>query len=109
SFLYSSRPGTPAAELSDDTSTEIKTARLMRLQTKIEEQAQAISQSMVGSIQRVLVESLSRKDANELAGRTDNNRIVNFVGNPRLIHQFLDVRIVESLSHTLRGEIVLKD
>lgn len=109
SFLYSSRPGTPAAELSDDTPADIKTARLMRLQTKIEEQAQAISQSMVGSIQRVLVESLSRKDANELAGRTDNNRIVNFVGNPRLIHQFVDVRIVESLSHTLRGEIVLKD
>ena len=109
SFLYSSRPGTPAAELSDDTPAEIKTERLMRLQAKIEEQAQAISQSMVGSVQRVLVESLSRKDANELAGRTDNNRIVNFVGNARLINQFVDVRIVESLSHTLRGEIVLKD
>jgi tRNA-2-methylthio-N6-dimethylallyladenosine synthase len=64
---------------------------------------------MVGSVQRVLVESLSRKDANELAGRTDNNRIVNFVGNARLINQFVDVRITESLSHTLRGEIVLKD
>jgi tRNA-2-methylthio-N6-dimethylallyladenosine synthase len=64
---------------------------------------------MVGSVQRVLVESLSRKDANELAGRTDNNRIVNFVGNPRLINQFVDVRITESLAHTLRGEIVLKD
>ena len=109
SFLYSSRPGTPAAELSDDTPTEIKTERLMRLQAKIEEQAQSISQSMVGSVQRVLVEGLSRKDANELAGRTDNNRIVNFVGNARLINQFVDVRIVESLSHTLRGEIVLKD
>ena len=109
SFLYSSRPGTPAAELSDDTPADVKTERLMRLQAKIEEQAQAISQSMVGSVQRVLVESLSRKDANELAGRTDNNRIVNFVGNARLINQFVDVRIVESLSHTLRGEIVLKD
>lgn len=109
SFLYSSRPGTPAAELSDDTPAEVKTERLKRLQAKIEEQAQAISQSMVGSVQRVLVESLSRKDANELAGRTDNNRIVNFVGNARLINQFVDVRIVESLSHTLRGEIVLKD
>ncbi|MGV0998113.1 MAG: tRNA (N6-isopentenyl adenosine(37)-C2)-methylthiotransferase MiaB [Fluviibacter sp.] len=109
SFLYSSRPGTPAAELSDDTPTEIKTERLMRLQAKIEEQAQAISQRMVGTLQRVLVESLSRKDANELAGRTDNNRIVNFLGHARLINQFVDVRIVESLSHTLRGEIVVKD
>ena len=64
---------------------------------------------MVGTIQRVLVESLSRKDANELAGRTDNNRIVNFVGHPRLIHQFVDVRITSSLPHSLRGEIVVKD
>src|SRR5574343_1805542 len=109
SFVYSSRPGTPAAELSDDTPHELKIERLMRLQTRIEEQAQAISQRMVGSVQRVLVEGLSRKDANEVAGRTDNNRIVNFVGNPRLIHQFVDVRIVESLPHSLRGEIVVKD
>ena len=109
SFVYSSRPGTPAAELSDDTPHELKIERLMRLQARIEEQAQAISQSMVGSVQRVLVESLSRKDANELAGRTDNNRIVNFAGNPRLIHQFVDVLIVESLPHSLRGEIVVKD
>ena len=109
SFVYSSRPGTPAAELSDDTPHELKIERLMRLQARIEEQAQAISQSMVGSVQRVLVESLSRKDANELAGRTDNNRIVNFAGNPRLIHQFVDVHIVESLPHSLRGEIVVKD
>ena len=109
SFVYSSRPGTPAAELSDDTPHELKIERLMRLQARIEEQAQAISQSMVGTVQRVLVESLSRKDANELAGRTDNNRIVNFVGNPRLIHQFVDVLIVGSLPHSLRGEIVVKD
>lgn len=108
SFVYSSRPGTPAAELSDDTPHELKIERLMRLQARIEEQAQAISQSMVGSVQRVLVESLSRKDANELAGRTDNNRIVNFVGQPRLIHQFVDVRITASLPHSLRGEIVVK-
>ena len=109
SFVYSSRPGTPAAELSDDTPHELKIERLMRLQARIEEQAQAISQSMVGSVQRVLVESLSRKDVNELAGRTDNNRIVNFAGNPRLIHQFVDVLIVESLPHSLRGQIVVKD
>ncbi|MFW9611469.1 MAG: tRNA (N6-isopentenyl adenosine(37)-C2)-methylthiotransferase MiaB [Fluviibacter sp.] len=109
SFVYSSRPGTPAAELCDDTPHELKIERLMRLQARIEEQAQAISQRMVGTVQRVLVESLSRKDANELAGRTDNNRIVNFVGNPRLIHQFVDVHIVGSLPHSLRGEIVVKD
>jgi len=109
SFVYSSRPGTPAAELTDDTPHELKIERLMRLQARIEEQAQAISQSMVGSVQRVLVEGLSRKDANEVAGRTDNNRIVNFVGNPRLIHQFVDVLIVESLPHSLRGDIVVKD
>ncbi len=109
SFVYSSRPGTPAAELSDDTPHELKIERLMRLQARIEEQAQAISQSMVGSVQRVLVESLSRKDANELAGRTDNNRIVNFVGQPRLIHQFVDVRITASLPHSLRGEVVVKN
>ena len=109
SFVYSSRPGTPAAELSDDTPHALKIERLMRLQARIEEQAQAISRRMVGTVQRVLVESLSRKDANEVAGRTDNNRIVNFVGNPRLIHQFVDVHIVESLPHSLRGEIVVKD
>ena len=109
SFVYSSRPGTPAAELNDDTPHELKIERLMRLQARIEEQAQAISQRMVGSVQRVLVESLSRKDANELAGRTDNNRIVNFVGQPRLIHQFVDVRITSALPHSLRGEIVVKE
>ena len=109
SFVYSSRPGTPAAELNDDTPHELKIERLMRLQARIEEQAQAISQRMVGSVQRVLVENLSRKDANELAGRTDNNRIVNFVGQPRLIHQFVDVRITSALPHSLRGEIVVKE
>lgn len=109
SFVYSSRPGTPAAELKDDTPHELKIERLMRLQARIEEQAQAISQGMVGSVQRILVENLSRKDANELAGRTDNNRIVNFVGQPRLIHQFVDVRITSALPHSLRGEIVVKE
>ncbi len=109
SFVYSSRPGTPAAELNDDTPHELKIERLMRLQARIEEQAQAISQRMVGSVQRVLVENLSRKDANELAGRTDNNRIVNFLGQPRLIHQFVDVRITSALPHSLRGEIVVKE
>jgi len=109
SFIYSPRPGTPALELDDNTPPEVKSARLTRLQKRIEEQAQVISQAMVGSIQRVLVEGLSRKDANELAGRTDNNRVVNFVGNPRLINTFVDVRITSALAHSLRGEIVIRE
>ncbi|MFT3849532.1 MAG: tRNA (N6-isopentenyl adenosine(37)-C2)-methylthiotransferase MiaB [Propionivibrio sp.] len=109
SFVYSSRPGTPAAELTDDTPQELKLARLMRLQKRIDDLAQEVSQAMVGSIQRVLVEGLSKKDDTELAGRTDNNRIVNFVGNPRLVHSFVDVRITSSLPHSLRGEIVTRE
>ncbi|MBP8277978.1 MAG: tRNA (N6-isopentenyl adenosine(37)-C2)-methylthiotransferase MiaB [Propionivibrio sp.] len=109
SFLYSARPGTPAAELHDDTPREVHTERLMRLQARIEELAQAVSQAMVGTVQRVLVEGLSKKDDNELAGRTDNNRIVNFVGNPRLVHQFVDVRITAALPHSLRGEILTRE
>jgi tRNA-2-methylthio-N6-dimethylallyladenosine synthase len=109
SFVYSPRPGTPALELEDSTPADVKSARLSRLQKRIDELAQAVSQSMVGSIQRVLVEGLSKKDPNEVAGRTDNNRIVNFIGNPRLINQFVDVRITQSLSHSLRGEIVIRE
>ncbi|WP_137936066.1 tRNA (N6-isopentenyl adenosine(37)-C2)-methylthiotransferase MiaB [Chitinivorax sp. B] len=106
SFVYSRRPGTPAAELLDDTPQDIKLKRLMRLQKRIEDMASDISQRMVGTIQRVLVERPSRKDEKELAGRTDNNRMVNFVGNPRLIGHFVDVRITEAMSHSLRGEVV---
>ncbi|MCP2936291.1 TRAM domain-containing protein, partial [Salmonella enterica subsp. enterica serovar Typhimurium] len=80
SFIYSARPGTPAADLADDTPQDVKLARLARLQKRIDEQAQAVSQSMVGSVQRILVEGHARKDAAELAGRTDNNRVVNFPG-----------------------------
>ncbi|MCB4360700.1 tRNA (N6-isopentenyl adenosine(37)-C2)-methylthiotransferase MiaB [Quatrionicoccus australiensis] len=109
SFLYSPRPGTPAIEMEDTTPTEVKSARLLRLQKRIDEQSQVISQAMVGSIQRVLVEGTSKKDVHELAGRTDNNRIVNFGGNPRLINTFVDVRITGVLSHTLRGEIVIRE
>ena len=113
SFLYSSRPGTPAAELHDDTPHELKIERLMRLQQRIEELAQVVSQSMVGTVQRVLVEGLSKKDENELAGRTDNNRIVNFIGGPassaRLVHSFVDLRITSALPHSLRGEIVTRE
>jgi len=109
SFVYSSRPGTPAADLPDDTPQEVKLARLSRLQKRIEENAAKISQAMVGSVQRILVEGPSKKDPNELAGRTDNNRVVNFPGNPRLVGHFVDVTIVSALPHSLRGEIVTRD
>jgi tRNA-2-methylthio-N6-dimethylallyladenosine synthase len=109
SFIYSPRPGTPALELEDSTPADVKSARLSRLQKRIDEQAQVISQSMVGSVQRVLVEGTSKKDAQELAGRTDNNRIVNFAGNARLINTFVDVRITSALPHSLRGEIVIRE
>ncbi|MGE5769746.1 MAG: tRNA (N6-isopentenyl adenosine(37)-C2)-methylthiotransferase MiaB, partial [Betaproteobacteria bacterium] len=109
SFIYSPRPGTPALDLEDATPAAVKSVRLTRLQKRIEEMAQAVSQAMVGSIQRVLVEGVSKKDAHELAGRTDNNRVVNFIGNPRLIHTFVDVRITSALPHSLRGEIVIRE
>jgi tRNA-2-methylthio-N6-dimethylallyladenosine synthase len=108
SFMYSARPGTPAAELADETPQALKLERLQRLQKRIEELAQAVSVAMVGSVQRVLVEALSKKDSSELAGRTDNNRVVNFAGNPRLIHSFVDVRITSALPHSLRGDIITR-
>jgi tRNA-2-methylthio-N6-dimethylallyladenosine synthase len=106
-FIFSPRPGTPAAEMEDATPAEVKTQRLLRVQKRIEELAFAVSQGMVGTTQRVLVEGHARKDAAELAGRTDNNRIVNFAGNARLIGHFVDVRIVAALPHSLRGEVVI--
>jgi tRNA-2-methylthio-N6-dimethylallyladenosine synthase len=109
SFIYSQRPGTPAAELNDDVPDEVKTQRLMRLQKRIDELANVVNEKMVGTVQRVLVEGPSKKDPNELAGRTDNNRIVNFVGNPRLINQFVDVKVTRVSSHSLRGEIVTRE
>lgn len=109
SFVYSRRPGTPAADLHDDTSKEEKLARLHLLQALINEQAAAISQEMVGTTQRILVERPSRRDPNELAGRTENNRMINFVGNPRLIGQMIDVRITRTLSNSLKGEILTTD
>ncbi len=107
SFVYSRRPGTPAADLHDDTSKEQKLARLHRLQALINEQANAISHAMVGSMQRVLVEGPSRRDPNELMGRTENNRIINFVGQPRLVGHMLDVRVVQALTNTLKGAIAI--
>ncbi len=109
SFVYSQRPGTPAAELPDDVPEEVKLKRLLRLQARIEEQANEVNRSMVGTVQRVLVEKISKKDPNELAGRTDNNRVVNFVGNPRLIHRFVDVHITHTFPHSLHGEMVTRE
>ncbi|HEX5125975.1 MAG TPA: tRNA (N6-isopentenyl adenosine(37)-C2)-methylthiotransferase MiaB [Rhodocyclaceae bacterium] len=109
SFVFSPRPGTPAADLADDTPAALKQTRLARLQKKIQEQADAISRHMVGSVQRVLVDGLSKKSDQELTGKTDNNRTVNFVGHRRQIGQFIDVRITEAMSHTLRGETLLAD
>ncbi|WP_348944003.1 tRNA (N6-isopentenyl adenosine(37)-C2)-methylthiotransferase MiaB [Chitinibacter sp. FCG-7] len=107
SFVYSRRPGTPAADLGDDVPEEVKLARLKRLQARIEEFASEINQEMLGTVQRVIVEKISKKDSNELAGRTDNNRIVNFPGNPRLINQMVNVRITKVFPHTLGGELVI--
>jgi tRNA-2-methylthio-N6-dimethylallyladenosine synthase len=109
SFIFSPRPGTPAADMADDTPAEIKSARLMRLQKRIEELAFEVSKRMVGTVQRVLVEGHAKKDAAELSGRTDNNRIVNFPGSPRLIGNFIDVRITAALPHSLRGEVVTSE
>jgi tRNA-2-methylthio-N6-dimethylallyladenosine synthase len=106
SFIYSQRPGTPAASLPDDVSHDVKQARLMRLQVQLNEQARAISETMVGSVQRVLVERPAKKDPTELAGRTENNRWVNFAGPARLIGRFVDVAIVKALPQSLRGRLV---
>ncbi len=105
SFLYSPRPGTPAAELPDDTPREEKLERLQRLQAQLDAQARAVSEAMVGRTERVLVEGASRKDAQELAGRTSNNRVVNFAGPAALAGRFADVRINAALTHSLRGEL----
>ncbi len=104
SFVYSPRPGTPAAALPDATPQAEKLARLQRLQARLNEQAQAISEQMVGTPQCVLVEGVSKKDATELSGRTSNNRVVNFPGARRLIGQFVDVDITAALPHSLRGQ-----
>ena len=106
SFLYSPRPGTPAAEMTDEVSYETKMARLKRLKKRIDELEAAVAQAMVGTTQRVVVEGISKKDASELAGRTDNNRVVNFTGAADLLGRFVEVNIVSVSMHTLRGELV---
>ncbi len=105
SFIYSPRPGTPAANLADNTSQADKHTRLTRLQDRINAHARRISQAMVGSVQKVLVEGPSKKDPNELSGRTENMRVVNFPGDLRLTGQFIDVTISAALSNSLRGRI----
>jgi tRNA-2-methylthio-N6-dimethylallyladenosine synthase len=106
SFLYSRRPGTPAASLPDEVDPAVKQERLTRLQAQLETQASAISERMVGTVQRVLIERAARKNAHELAGRTENNRWVNFAGPVSLINQFADVVITELRAHTLRGRLL---
>jgi tRNA-2-methylthio-N6-dimethylallyladenosine synthase len=105
SFIYSPRPGTPAAAL-PDLPREVKQERLERLQALLNEQAAAISRAMVGSVQRVLVEKTSLKSARELAGRTENNRWVNFAGDAALVGRFADVLVTEPLRNSLRGRLV---
>jgi tRNA-2-methylthio-N6-dimethylallyladenosine synthase len=105
SFLYSQRPGTPAAALPDDVTHEEKQARLERLQAQLTEQAQAISRRMVGTVQRVLVERPAKRDVRQLAGRTENNRWVNFDGPPSLLNRFVDVVITEAMPNSLRGRL----
>ena len=109
SFIYSRRPGTPAADLHDDTPYDVKLKRLQRLQAQINKQAKAISEKMVGTIQKVLVEGKARRDSEELSGRTENNRIVNFAGSDRLIGQMVDIQITEVYTNSLRGAIVIQD
>jgi tRNA-2-methylthio-N6-dimethylallyladenosine synthase len=109
SFVYSRRPGTPAADQADDTPQAVKLERLQRLQQKNDAQAQAISRAMVGTRQRVLVDGVARRNATELAARTDNNRVVNFAGPRELIGTFTDITITAALAHTLRGAPVTED
>jgi tRNA-2-methylthio-N6-dimethylallyladenosine synthase len=107
SFVYSARPGTPAANLPDDTPETDKKARLYRLQAAIEANARAISQAMIGSVQSVLVEGPSKKNPDELTGRTENMRYVNFPGPARFSGQFVDVLITAAMSNSLRGRVHL--
>lgn len=106
SFLYSPRPGTPAAAMVDDVPVSVKKKRLARLQSRINAMAADISRSMLHTVQRVLVEGVSKKDYAQLSGRTGNNRVVNFAGHPKLIGHFVDVLITEALPNSLRGRWV---
>ena len=112
SFIFSPRPGTPAANLHDDTPHAVKLRRLQEVQKIIDDNMRAINVERVGTVQKILVDGISRKDANELRGRTECNRVVNFQAGPlseRLMHQLIDVRITEANPHSLRGEVVLSE
>jgi len=109
SFVFSPRPGTPAASLHDDTPPALKLRRLQHLQATIETNVRRISAARVGTVQRILVEGPSRKDPNELMGRTECNRIVNFAGPARLAGQMIDVTVTQALPHSLRGEVLVRD
>ncbi len=109
SFIYSKRPGTPAANIEDEIPMSVKKQRLYRLQETINGFASEVSQEMIGTVQSVLVEGTSKKDVNQLAARTENNRIVNFDGNHRLIGQLIDVEITEANRNSLKGKIIIND
>jgi tRNA-2-methylthio-N6-dimethylallyladenosine synthase len=109
SFIFSPRPGTPAANLHDDTPHDVKLKRLRHLQETIDNNVRAISASRHGTVQRILVEGASRKDPTELMGRTECNRVVNFKGQPRLVGQMIDVKITEAMQRSLRGEVLTAD
>src|SRR5699024_7060807 len=109
SFIYSKRPGTPAADMADDTPRKVKKQRLARLQDRIKQLNVDYTRTMVGTTQRVLVERASKRGAGQFAGRTDCNRWVNFDGHERLIGHFVDVMVTEALDNSLRGRVLLAD
>ena len=109
SFIYSARPGTPAAALAGEMPREVTQPRLARLQGLVNEQAAAISRNMIGSLQRILVERRSKRSERELAGRTENSRWVNFFGDPSLIGRFTDVVVTEALPNSLRGRLANRE
>ncbi len=109
SFVFSPRPGTPAANLQDDTPGDVKLKRLHQLQAVINANIKSISEQRVGTVQRILVEGASKRDAEELMGRTECNRVVNFAGSQRLVGQMVDVSITETKTFTLRGEVVIRE
>lgn len=109
SFIFSPRPGTPAAEIKDDTPHEVKLARLQRLQKRLEEQQFEISKQMVGKVHKILVDGYSKKHPELMTGRTENNKLVVFAGNPRMMKQIIDVTVTEAKMHSLIGEVVIHE
>jgi tRNA-2-methylthio-N6-dimethylallyladenosine synthase len=106
SFIFSARPGTPAASLQDDTPMDVKKARLKRLQSRITAMEKSISESMLGTVQTILVSGLSKKSDAEIAGRTENNRVVNVEASSDLIGQLVDVEITQALPNSLKGKLI---